>query len=204
MSTYNVEMSYFNGSGYDQLYPRSKMSNISDWNSYVYSKSQVDSNISSINGRIDTINNTISDMQNDITTISSNYVVQEIGEYNLTSATASLFNIDNYLPEYDFIIMQVTECSSFEPGKDGWCIQINYNQIPIIFNGTFEKYKIVLVNTGYFSGGSFEDIPYKAFTMWKLYDTNGNRIVFSGQLQISTYYVNSYKLHCVAVKLADL
>ena len=52
MSTYNVEMSYFNGSGYDQLYPRSKMSNISDWNSYVYSKSQVDNTVNGINNKL--------------------------------------------------------------------------------------------------------------------------------------------------------
>ena len=37
----NIEMNYFNGSGYEQLYPRSKMSNISDWNSYVYSKDEI-------------------------------------------------------------------------------------------------------------------------------------------------------------------
>ena len=52
MSTYNVEMSYFNGSGYDQLYPRSKMSNISDWNSYVYSKSEVDNTVNGINNKL--------------------------------------------------------------------------------------------------------------------------------------------------------
>lgn len=203
MSTYNVEMSYFNGSGYDQLYPRSKMSNISDWNSYVYSKSQVDSNISSINGSINTINNNISDIQNDITTISNNYIVQEIGEYNLTSVITPIFNINNYLPEYDFIIMQVTECSSFDSKREGWCIEINNNQFPIIFNGVFEKYKIVLVNSGYFTGSSY-DYPSKGFTMWRYYDSNTNRIILSGQLQLGARGVNNYKLHCVAVKLANL
>ena len=52
MATRNIEMNYFNGSSYDQLYPNTVMSNVSDWGNYVYSKSEVDGSIGEINAKL--------------------------------------------------------------------------------------------------------------------------------------------------------
>ena len=52
MSTYNIEMNYFDGTEYNILYPKTNMSNINDWNSYVYSKNEVNKNIETINDKI--------------------------------------------------------------------------------------------------------------------------------------------------------
>lgn len=42
MASYNIEMQYYNGSGYDSLRPRTILNNITDWNNSIYSKSQTD------------------------------------------------------------------------------------------------------------------------------------------------------------------
>ena len=54
MASYNIEMQYYNGSSYDVLYPNIPLSSVSDWEDNVYSKTEIDSTISSIN---DSINN---------------------------------------------------------------------------------------------------------------------------------------------------
>lgn len=40
MATKNIEININNGNGYDVLYPKTMLANISDWNNSVYSKSQ--------------------------------------------------------------------------------------------------------------------------------------------------------------------
>lgn len=46
MANYNVEMNSLNSSGnYDVLYPRTLLSNVQDWSTNLYSKSEVDSQI---------------------------------------------------------------------------------------------------------------------------------------------------------------
>ena len=41
MAQYNIEMSSYNGASYDQLYPKTLLANVSDWNNSIYSKSEV-------------------------------------------------------------------------------------------------------------------------------------------------------------------
>lgn len=48
MANYNIEMNSYNGTMYDVLYPRTLLNNITDWSSNIYSKSEVDSQISII------------------------------------------------------------------------------------------------------------------------------------------------------------
>ena len=52
MSQYNIEMNSYDGSQYNQLYPKTLLNNISDWSSMLYSKDEVDSKISSVNNLI--------------------------------------------------------------------------------------------------------------------------------------------------------
>ena len=47
MSQYNIEMNTYNGSTYDQLYPKTYLSNVLDWSSTIYSKTEVDNIINS-------------------------------------------------------------------------------------------------------------------------------------------------------------
>ena len=55
MANYNIEMQYYNGSSYDVLYPNIPLSNVNDWEDNVYSKTEIDSTISSINNSINNI-----------------------------------------------------------------------------------------------------------------------------------------------------
>lgn len=71
-------MNYFNGNEYDQLYPRTNMSNVSDWGNYVYSKSEVDGSIDNVSQNINNINSTLLEKIEDINNNFSN----EISEIN--------------------------------------------------------------------------------------------------------------------------
>ena len=153
MSTYNIEMNYFNGSGYDQLYPRTNMSNISDWNSYVYSKNQVDEDISSLNSTIGSLQSTVSSLNNKVDSITSNFSVSNIGSFRLTTSRTTLFNANNYINNYQMIIGKITSISGTFANKDYFWIGQNSNQ-------TYQSYLIVNgLNYGfvYFSSsdGSF-------------------------------------------------
>lgn len=55
MANYNIEMQYYNGTSYDVLYPNIPLSSVSDWNDSIYSKSEVDSTINSVNTQISNI-----------------------------------------------------------------------------------------------------------------------------------------------------
>lgn len=55
MASYNIEMQCYNGSSYDVLYPNIPISAVSNWEDNVYSKTEIDSTISSINNSINNI-----------------------------------------------------------------------------------------------------------------------------------------------------
>ena len=42
MAQYNIEMNSFNGSQYNQLYPRTLLNNITDWSNTLYTKTEID------------------------------------------------------------------------------------------------------------------------------------------------------------------
>lgn len=71
MTQYNIEMNSFNGSTYDQLYPKTLLENVSNWNSSIYSKSEVDGFVSNLNSSISKINTSISNFKMKCDTITS-------------------------------------------------------------------------------------------------------------------------------------
>lgn len=56
MAQYNIEMNSYDGSQYNQLYPRTLLNNVTDWSSNIYNKSETDSLLSSISTNIESIN----------------------------------------------------------------------------------------------------------------------------------------------------
>ena len=48
----NIEMNYKTEAGYEVLYPNILLANVTDWNTSIYSKSEIDSKISTINDSI--------------------------------------------------------------------------------------------------------------------------------------------------------
>lgn len=59
----NIQMNYFNGVDYDVLNPRTTVGNISDWNSAIYSKGEVDSKINTVNSSINNVNSKVGNLQ---------------------------------------------------------------------------------------------------------------------------------------------
>ena len=100
----NIEMNYLNSDGgYEALYPSTKMSNVSDWSSYVYSKSSVDSKISSLNS---TINSIRSDINSDISSIENqigNYSADKLGTFVIATASSQLTTVNKM---YHFLYVE--------------------------------------------------------------------------------------------------
>ena len=109
MSTYNVEMSYFNGSGYDQLRPRTILNNVTDWSNTLYNKTQVDS-------KINTLKSTVDDLSDSIDSINSGKVIPwtsfksvSIVQNNISIGTSGkTFTTSipgNYLSDYEDVML---------------------------------------------------------------------------------------------------
>lgn len=93
MSQYNIEMNSFNGSSYDQLYPKTVMNNISDWKDNVYSKGETDSLLNSINSNINSMQSSISNLENQI---------------NKTLTVVNLLNKNFSYTEVEYFTYEVT------------------------------------------------------------------------------------------------
>lgn len=86
MAQYNIEMNSFNGSSYDVLYPRTVLNNVTDWANSIYSKSQVDSQINSLESEISGLDLSLSALNRDISSLESeiNTLNSGIGLLNIT------------------------------------------------------------------------------------------------------------------------
>ena len=72
MANYNIEMNSLNSDGnYDVLYPRTLLNNVTDWSNNVYSKSEVDSQVSNLNSTISSLNSTISSVSSDLSNMTN-------------------------------------------------------------------------------------------------------------------------------------
>ena len=176
----NIEMNYFNGSGYEQLYPRTNMNNISDWNSYVYSKSQVDSTVSGINQQISNINNSVSTIENNISSISNTYKITKIGNYVLTRVVSRLFRIADY-KEYEFIIIKVLSN-----------VMSNYSYISLGDGITLPVYNIdynvVFISASFLNSFSNYEVSaslsYSGFVYYDNYEVSGRFIIDIGSMNL--------------------
>ena len=59
MAIRNILMNYYNGNGYDELYPQTTLSNVSDWESNLYSKTEVDKIKNSLETSINSMKDTL-------------------------------------------------------------------------------------------------------------------------------------------------
>lgn len=80
MANYNIEMNYYNGNSYDVLYPTIPLNNVSDWTNTIYSKSQIDSKINTINSSISENESKIEEL--DSIMAKNNFTLFKSGTYN--------------------------------------------------------------------------------------------------------------------------
>lgn len=137
MSIYNIEMNSFNGSSYDVLYPRTVLNNVTDWANSIYSKSQVDSQISQI--------------ENNISNLQNNSLEEIFGVYfNLANGTSVVLDKTLYdLVGYSYFIFYVDNRVS--QGGISYNIWLKYNDINI-FKTSF--------SLGPITGGRFTSLGY--------------------------------------------
>ena len=79
MSQYNIEMNSYDGSQYNQLYPRTLLNNVTDWKGSIYSKSEVDGFVKSKMGQFQLVNQI--DCTNKKTSIEINFN-RKIADYS--------------------------------------------------------------------------------------------------------------------------
>ena len=77
MAQYNIEMNSYDGSQYNQLYPRTLLNNVTDWRNTLYNKTETDALLSSINTNIESINTNIESINLEPLTITSVFISGE-------------------------------------------------------------------------------------------------------------------------------
>ena len=113
MAQYNIEMNSFDGSQYNQLYPRTLLNNVTDWNGSIYSKSEVDSElnsvstnfnskISTITGQISSLNRTVTSLSNTVSTFSAGFKV--LGNIAIHNNVSNSFNFPKPIGSYSVLL----------------------------------------------------------------------------------------------------
>ena len=94
MSQYNIEMNSYNGRSYDALYPKTILNNVSDWSNNIYSKSQIDSTINTINSSISENKNKIEEL--DSIMDQNNFTLFKSGTYNQPTTYGNTSSSQHY------------------------------------------------------------------------------------------------------------
>ena len=109
--SYNIEMQYYDGSEYQVLNPKTNLNQISDWTNSIYSKTEVDSKINTINSTVSSLQSSVNSMNSIATTswtlaVSKKSLVNSSGGMsislgvNLNSIAALRFEGKNLLMPY--------------------------------------------------------------------------------------------------------
>lgn len=110
MSQYNIEMNSFNGSTYDQLYPKTLLENVSNWNGSVYSKSEVDSELNSVSTQISSLNRTVTSLSNTVSTFSAGFKV--LGNIAIHNNLSNSFNFPKSIGSYSVLLFMTNSDGS--------------------------------------------------------------------------------------------
>lgn len=178
MSTYNIEMNSYNGSTYDQLYPRTYLSNILDWTSSIYSKTEVDNLISPINSSVSNI-----DIQ-----------CQELTRISIGSESSGSF----VMPETVNNCFLVVFCGSFNSGYQSSGLSIytssSLSGTAIVTSGTNGTYSVFFQGTGVSvqDSGRFGEANY--CTIDEIRDIFARTYYYRNNDNGSTLYVYGYSL----------
>ena len=108
----NIQMNYFNGVDYDVLNPRTTIGNISDWNSAIYSKSEIDSKDSALQS---TLMNQISSVQNSLDSIldvnNGTYITSTISA-EVDHSRGTQIQLPKRIIDYTFLYIVIGESSN--------------------------------------------------------------------------------------------
>ena len=119
----NIEMNYFNGSGYEVLYPQTNLANVLDYSNYLYNKTEIDSKVGDLSNRISSvetemgnIDTTIEDKISELDSFSIFSVVLNI---NFSSATSGNVTLNKKVADCNTIIVDFRNVSGFS-ANDTW------------------------------------------------------------------------------------
>lgn len=133
MASYNIEMQYYNGSGYDTLRPRTILNNITDWNNSIYSKSETNNLFNSYYNKSQTdnlFNNYYdkSEINNLLENAGGSSGWEQYRNYsiNLTGdQSTTLISNDSTLPKYDWFFRYNLSTFSVLPKAQNCGLAIN-------------------------------------------------------------------------------
>ena len=97
---YNIQMNYFDGSSYQELNPRTLLANVVDWRNSIYSKTEIDSELSSVNESIGFLQENLSPIKfvSIVTeapfSLSQNQYVNLASNIDITNTIGIAFSLD--------------------------------------------------------------------------------------------------------------
>lgn len=174
----NIEMNYYNGSNYEVLYPSVMMNNIGDWNSKVYSKSEIDSKVSEVN-------TTVTNLEDKMTNIHTGQVIpwvkfkeatyQDTVELSNTNGESTYskneeFLPENYLGSYEDIALGIQGSINI-PNSYFWG-DVKYNKLDISLrlSGGGREFKFITYTNSSKDGNDSRSYNYdKANLIYTLY-----------------------------------
>lgn len=152
MAQYNIEMNSFDGSQYNQLYPRTLLNNVTDWNGSIYSKSEIDSElnsvstnfnskISTITGQISSLNRTVTSLSNTVSTFSAGFKV--LGNIAIHNNVSNSFNFPKSIGSYSVLLFMTNSDSSgnlYVNNNDELEAEVRKNNHPLGSSGFISFY----------------------------------------------------------------
>ena len=146
----NIEMNYKTEAGYEVLYPSTLLANVTDWNTSIYSKSEIDSKVSTINDSIDNAQMNPGGWEN-------------LGTFNGWTGTVDgtqRTEIDtgiSFEKNYDYWFNVNFVCSASNVGRDHYSVEFmlytqnsNYNNLYIIHDDSLNQNESINIVNGIF------------------------------------------------------
>lgn len=162
----NIEMNYFNGSGYEALYPQTNLANVFDYSNYLYSKTEVDSKVSILANQINSVNssldNRVSNVESELDNIDST-IESQISNLNTFSRVSFDVNCSQGSSIYGYINLskKVVDCSlivlDFSKltalGRDNAYVELF--EMDISSPDSISRNKFLIYNILYYPGSSY-------------------------------------------------
>lgn len=201
MSTYNIEMNYFNGSGYDQLRPRTILNNVTDWSNTLYSKTQVDSKINTLTSTVDDLNDSIDSINSGKVIPWTSFKSVSIVQNNISIGTSGrTFTVSipaNYLSDYEDVMLVLKGNYSCKVNAENFRgeVELTLNNVttPRLIedysssNGTFS-----LSNNNYSNGVCLGLLLYTSKMSYSNYGDFGNSFYYVATEKANTDSDNDY------------
>lgn len=187
MAQYNIEMNSFNGSQYNQLYPRTLLNNITDWRNTLYTKTEIDSQKNEI---MNAINETSQENGELLTSAKI--------QLNTSSIRSDRITLPKNVRNYRMLVVHITyNRNNIILGVNDFYLQLFDNGNSITLDLNFFLFPIGLnlfiIGAGYKDGADYMSSDSSpSCSGWTLLSSSRNYISVGGRFTNTTGAVNAH------------